>query len=286
MRIRSTNGVVEKSVIAKFTWTVILMLATVIPAMSWGPEGHQIVAALADARLNQNARAAIRSLIGDASLASISSWADEIRHDRDETYNWHFVDIPWDSSGFSDERDCFLPDNQHRDAATDHHNCVVDRIEIFERVLANENVPRAERVEALKFLVHFVGDIHQPMHAITKAAGGNGITVIEFGSAECGQHQCNLHGAWDSGLIRHTAMSNDQYAAHLENSDEHLVASGNPVDWANESHDLARSAWLEDGGQVDENYYRNEIKVVDERLAVAGLRLAGLLNRALSSVGN
>jgi hypothetical protein len=120
--------------------------------------------------LDDSAQKSIRSLIGDVSLASMSNWADEIRHDRDETYNWHFVDIPMDASGFSDERDCFLPNNEHKDAATDHHNCVVDRIEIFEHVLADMDAPREQRIEALKFLVHFVGDVYQPFHAIGRGS--------------------------------------------------------------------------------------------------------------------
>jgi S1/P1 Nuclease len=254
-------------------------------AVAWGPEGHEIVATLAEEHLNQNAKAGVRSLIRDASLASVSNWADEIRHDRDETYNWHFVDIPSDASGFSDERDCFLGNNKHKDAATGHHNCVVDRIEIFERVLADVGAPREQRIEALKFVVHFVGDIHQPFHAIGEAVGGNGISVVEFGSPECGQCRCNVHGAWDSGLIQHTGMNTEQYVAHIEKmiSEGHVNVGGTPEEWANESHQFARSALLQDGGQVDEPYYRNEIKVVDERLAQAGVRLANLLNHAFSS---
>ena len=99
-------------------------------------------------------------------------------------------------------------------------------------------------------------------------------------------HPCNLHGAWDSGLIQHTGMGRDEYVAHLERliSDEHLTAGGNPADWANESHGYAQSAWLADGAKIDENYYRKEIKVVDKRLALAGLRLAAVLNKAFAHV--
>ena len=99
-------------------------------------------------------------------------------------------------------------------------------------------------------------------------------------------HPCNLHGAWDSGLIQHTGMGRDEYVAHLERliSDEHLTAGGNPADWANESHGYAQSAWLADGAKIDENYYRKEIKVVDKRLALAGLRLAAVLNEAFAHV--
>ena len=266
----------------------VLALTLLIPStlVGWGHEGHEIVASLAQTRLTENTKIGIRSLIGEASLASIANWADEVRPDRDETYNWHFVDIPKDASGFSDERDCFLPNSRHKDAATDHHNCVVDRIELFKKVLSDNHATRNDRIEALKFLVHFVGDVHQPFHAIGEAAGGNGITVSEFGSTQCGRHPCNLHGAWDTGLIEHTGMGRDEYVAHLEKliSDEHLTATGNPQDWANESHGDAQSAWVADGAQIDEVYYQKEIKVVDRRLALAGLRLAAILNEAFAQV--
>jgi hypothetical protein len=265
-----------------------VVLSLLIPStlVGWGAEGHEIVASLAQARLTENAKKGIRSLIGDASLASISNWADEVRPERDETYNWHFVDIPENASGFSDGRDCFLPNSRHKGSATDHHNCVVDRIEIFKQVLSDSNVSRDDRIEALKFLVHFVGDVHQPFHAIGEAAGGNGIAVMEFGRTQCGRHPCNLHGAWDSGLIQHTGMGRDEYVTHLEKliSEEHLTASGSPEDWANESHGYAQSAWVAHGAQIDEVYYQKEIKVVDQRLALAGLRLAAVLNEAFAQV--
>jgi len=265
---------------------IALTLLTPSTLVGWGHEGHEIVASLAQTRLTENAKNGIRSLIGDASLASIANWADEVRPDRDETYNWHFVDIPKDASGFSDERDCFLPNSRHKGAATDHQNCVVDRIELFKKILSDTNASRDDRIEALKFLVHFVGDVHQPMHAIGEAAGGNGIAVTEFGSTQCGRRPCNLHGAWDTGLIEHTGMAGDAYTDHLEKliSDEHLTATGSPEDWANESHEYAKSAWVADGAQIDEVYYRKEIKVVDQRLALAGLRLAAVLNEAFAQV--
>ena len=262
--------------------SLLLMVAMPSRLLGWGPEGHEIIARLAEARLSDKARNDIRPLIGGVDLAAIANWADEVRPQRDETYNWHFVDIPKDAPGFSDERDCFLPNSRHQGAASDHHNCVVDRIKIFDRVLAEEKSPREERIEALKFLVHFVGDVHQPMHAIGEAAGGNGIAVKEFGSTECGRHSCNLHGAWDTGLIRHTGLGVEEYATRLTKriEEEHLQASGTPEDWANESHRFAQRAWLENGAEINEEYYRQEIGVLDDRLALAGLRLAALLNQA------
>jgi len=272
------------SKLGPFFAALVLVVLTPSALSGWGPEGHEIVAALAQARLTENARKGIQSLIGEASLASVANWADEVRPQRDETYNWHFVDIPMDAAGFSEERDCFLPDSRHKDAATDHHNCIVDRIQMFRYVLSDKNAPKDARAEALKFLVHFVGDIHQPLHAVGEAAGGNRIAVDQFGSSVCGQHFCNLHGAWDSGLIQHTGMARDQYVAHLEKwiADEHLTAGGNPEDWANESHNYAQMAWLDNGSRIDESYYQKAIKIVDQRLALAGLRLAAVLNDCLA----
>ena len=269
-----------RSKLVPFFATLVLVVLMPSALIGWGPEGHQIVAALAQARLTENARKGIQSLIGEASLASVANWADEVRPQRDETYNWHFVDIPMDAAGFSEERDCFLPDSKHKDAATDHHNCIVDRIEMFRCVLSDKNAPKDARAEALKFLVHFIGDIHQPLHAVGEAAGGNRIAVDQFGSSVCGQHFCNLHGAWDSGLIQHTGMARGEYVAHLEKwiAEEHLTAGGNPEDWANESHNYAQMAWLDNGSRIDESYYRKAIKTVDQRLALAGLRLAAVLN--------
>jgi nuclease S1 len=102
----------------------------------------------------------------------------------------------------------------------------------------------------------------------------------------CGRYECNLHSAWDSGLIEHTGMNEEAYLAHLDRliSEEQLRASGNPADWANESFALAKAAWVANGGAVDEQYYRQQIKIADERLALAGLRRAAVLDEVLGHV--
>ena len=267
-------------------FTAILLVVCLIPAdvMGWGREGHSVIAALAEKHLTESARLGIRALLGDLGLASIASWADEVRPQRDETYNWHFVDIPKSVGSFDEQRDCFRPGDTHAGAQADHHNCVVDRIEMFKQVLVDPGALPADRVEALKFIVHFVGDVHQPFHAIGDAKGGNGITVTQFGSSRCGTRPCNLHAAWDDGLIAHTGRSQQDYVAHLEQliSDQHLAAGGTAEDWANESHEFGQEGWLDDGGTIDESYYAAQIQVVDHQMALAGLRLAALLNDAFS----
>lgn len=263
----------------------IVIFWIVAPAFAWGPEGHRIVAELARQRLNPSARRAIVQLLGDDDLASISTWADEVRPSRPETAGWHFVDIPSSATAFDEPRDCYHPKQRVPATLADHHNCVVDRITMFERVLADLQAPRAERIEALKFLVHFVGDIHQPLHAISEARGGNDIHVVEFGHRECGHRECDLHGTWDVGLIHHARLNEGLYTARLSD----LVAregldsksGGTPAQWANDSFRLAHAVWVSEGSDIDESYYRRNRPALDRQLALAGVRLAHVLNEAL-----
>jgi S1/P1 Nuclease len=270
----------------------ILALLCFLPAQvfSWGPKGHAVIADIAESRLTPTTRANLDLLLGNNSLASISTWPDAIRSDRDETYGWHFVDIPAKAAGFDEARDCFRPQDsdKHPSAATDHHNCVVDRIEMFGHVLADANASERDRLLALLFLVHFVADVHQPLHAIEEARGGNDIKVVVFGSDQCGNNPCNLHGVWDSGLVEHTGYTEEQYVTHLNEliARNHLEqkAGGSPADWANESHHAAIQALVKNGAAIDDAYYRANIQLVDERLALAGIRLAVLLNDRLGKI--
>jgi hypothetical protein len=275
-----TRGLVKKLI-------ALLLLATLVPTQlsAWGPKGHAIVADLAQSRLTPAARANLQLLLGNDSLASIATWADQVRKDRDESFGWHFVDIPKDAAGFSQPRDCFRPQDKHKDALTDHHNCVVDRIEMFQKVLADPATARETRVEALKWIVHFVGDLHQPLHAIEEARGGNDIKLPVFGSSKCGDYDCNLHWTWDSLLLEHTGLSQEDYVRRLNEliAQKHLEkqAVGTPVEWANESHLQARHLVDPRPAAVDETYYQANIDLVNEKLALAGLRLAALLNDTL-----
>ena len=201
-----------------------------------------------------------------------------------ETFGWHFVDIPWNAAGFSEARDCDAPEGQ-RHGVANHHNCVVDRITIFEQILSDRYANKSGRVEALKFLVHYIADIHQPMHAIGEARGGNDLQISEFGNTTCGSRPCNLHSLWDIGLIEHQRRSESQYVEHLEQLivQDHLQSEshGTPAEWANESFHLAHRVWLTNSEAADENYCRQNTGLLDRQLALAGLRLAMVLNQAL-----
>lgn len=271
-------------------FAAILLVAAMIPTQlfGWGAKGHQIVGDIAASRLTPQTKKNLKLLLGHETLASISTWADEVRKQHDESYNWHFVDIPRDAPGFDDARDCFRPQDKHKDAQTDHQNCAVDRIEFFRKVLGDENAPREQRVEALKWLVHFVGDIHQPLHAIDEARGGNDIKLPVFGNPQCGDYPCNLHWVWDNMLLEHGGLTEHDYVKREEKliRAEQLdqKAGGNAIDWANESHNYARLIMEHKPAQVDQAYYNANIRLINERLGLAGVRLAKLLNETLGNV--
>ena len=273
----------------KKLFAIVLLLA-LLPAqlLAWGPKGHATIGDVAESRLAPQARANVRLLLGADTLASVASWPDQVRKEHDESYDWHFVDIPKDAAGFSRERDCFRPQDKHKDALTYHHNCVVDRIEMFTKVLTDANASRTERAEALKWIVHFVGDIHQPLHAVEEARGGNDIKLPVFGNPQCGDYPCNLHWVWDSILMEHAGLNQEEYAVRVE-----LVirlgqlegkAGGTPEDWANESHLQARKILDDKPAAIDEAYYKANAGLVDKKVALAGLRLAKWLNDSLGKI--
>jgi len=242
-------------------------------AWAWGSEGHRIIADIAWDHLNDATLKNLRPFLGDNDLASISTWADDIRSGRPETGPWHYVDIAPDSDGYQ-AKDC--PDD----------NCIVARIKMFADILGDPAQPFAKRSEALKFVVHFVGDLSQPMHAMADARGGNDIPVTFFGSTQCGDYPCNLHGVWDSELIEHSGVREHRYAHQLDEmiATDHLQAgSADPEQWANDSLQLAKQAWVQPQTNIDQAYYLRERPVVDRQLALAGLRLARLLNEELDS---
>jgi hypothetical protein len=254
--------------------TAFALLLPTPSAYPWGVQGHRIVADIAMDHLTDAARQNIQELLGDSDLASISTWADDIRNDRPETKPWHYVDIPSTADGYQAARD--WPGD----------NCVVARIHLFAQTLADGNQPLEVRQEALKFLVHFVGDLHQPFHALADARGGNDVTVSVAGSQQCGNNPCELHGVWDTELIQHAWLSEQQYTAKMEAmiSKRHMRAGADtPEEWAGESLQLAKQAWVEPGANIDEAYYERELPVLNRQLALAGLRVARILNAVMGS---
>jgi hypothetical protein len=211
----------------KLLATMLAVLCVPLPAFSWGGEGHDLVARIAQAQLTAKVRAKVDAILGpNVTMASISSWADNIRRQRAETGPWHYIDIPIDQTHLDMARDCAKGD------------CVVQAIINFRIALKNPATPADKRKEALMFLIHFVGDMHQPLHSSdNKDQGGNGVRVQLVGSDRPG----NLHGAWDSGILGHMGKEDDLYPSMLQEAEKNRKkwSKGTVQQWAEESHKAA-----------------------------------------------
>ena len=256
-------------------------------ALAWGQEGHAIVAEIAQRHLSAKARARVATILGSgASLASISTWADDVRGPRDNTYNWHFVDLPLDATTYDEHRDCKL-DPQKGD-------CVIAAVARLRAALASPGTKALARREALKFLVHFIGDLHQPLHTVLEERGGNGLKVKFFkqpnGSTPAPKEDTNLHSVWDGGLIRHCVWGWNAYVARLQrewmpDKDIRALGKGTVIEWVQETHKAAKEVayTVPMGADLGEDYVQKALPVLDRQLAVAGLRLARVLNEAFGS---
>lgn len=266
-------------------WALFAVLLLPLQALAWGPEGHSIIAELAQRRLSSAAAAEIARLLGPGhSLASIASWADDVRDDRPESYRWHFVDLALAEDRYDAAKHCH---------ASEKGDCIVAELERLQLELRCS--PTDERKQdALRYAVHFVGDIHQPLHTVGEGRGGNDIAVEVrlAGAKTCRGGPCpimayrsNLHRVWDGTLIKATTWSWGAYVDRLEGGwlaspAAKGVEGGTPAQWAEETHQAARFVWeqLRASRVVDDVYYGRILPTLDRQLGLAGLRLARLLN--------
>jgi hypothetical protein len=263
----------------RLIFPVLALLASLLgpaPAAAWGEKGHRIVGELAQRQLSAPARAEVARLLSgepEPTLAGIAYWADDLRkHDALRgplTERWHFVNLP-EGCGFEAARDC--PDG----------NCVVAAIPAQYALLADRAQPDAARREALKFLVHLVADIHQPLHAgHRRDLGGNRFQVNLDGEGT------NLHQVWDVHVLRVRHGDAAAQAAALSASP---LPPGPPAviadvpRWAAESCALVDSPgfYPDQPGTLPDGYLAGHQAVAERRLREAGTRLADLLNRALA----
>ncbi len=244
----------------------VALALSVTLAHAWGGDGHRLVAAAAAQQLTPRAQAEIERLLAlepGATLESISTWPDE--HRLPGTATWHYVNFPRGSDDkFVQERDC------QADA------CVVAAIAKQVAILRS-SAPDAERLQALKYLVHFVGDVHQPLHAgYGDDRGGNSYQVQFNGRGT------NLHSVWDSGLIKAWPGGIPALRATLLSQPAKVEDKTGPADWVEESIRIVETPGFYPSGHVlPEDYADKMDHVVLERLSLAGARLAATLNAAL-----
>lgn len=252
------------------------------PAFAWGKTGHRVVAALADAQLSGLARAHVKELLGVESLDEAATWPDDMRSDPSTFWQktaspWHYVTL--------------------NGVVYDHAPSEGDALEALGRyraVLQDPEASLADKQLALRFVVHIVGDLHQPLH-VGKCCdkGGNDVKVKWFG------RELNLHSVWDSALVDEEQLSFTELAAKLQRhtSNDDVIAwwDLNPRDWISESGQIRETVYpaLPPKGAKDKkgqparpelgySYVYQFTPVMERRLKQAGVRLAAYLNELYS----
>jgi hypothetical protein len=250
------------------------LIALSLFIISWGFKGHQAVATIAENHLTPKAKAAITELLAGQNIADIASWADEVRNQPayKQTGSWHYINA---ELGLSYDQFSAVVKSQGE-------NNVYGAILKYEAVLKSPSTTKEQQTEALKFIVHFIGDAHQPFH-VSRAEdkGGNTIQVQFDGKGT------NLHALWDSKLIDHEGLTSQQMAKDYDSASPEEIKkwqSESPMQWVWESYQLSSKfyAEIDKGNRLDDTYYQEHIGIIHERIEQAGIRLAGVLNDCFS----
>jgi len=232
----------------------------------WGKTGHRVVGEVAEMYLSRRAKKMINKILDGKSLASVANFADDIKSDTlyNKYYPWHYVNYPANKK-YGDE-----PPSLEGDIVMAIQNCI-------EKV-KNPLTPPSDKAFFLKLLVHFIGDLHQPLHAgWAENRGGNDIQIQWFGRGS------NLHRLWDTNLIDQYGMSYTELADNmpcLSRKERLELQQGNVFDWVEESHSLANKLYasVENGEQLGYEYSYVYWPTVEDQLFKGGIRLAGVLN--------
>jgi S1/P1 Nuclease len=279
------------------------------PAFGWGDDGHRIIAAVAEQQLTPAVRAKVRAMLaGDATgltdptLAAQATWADKWRDsDRnttreryERTREWHYVNIPIATTAAAADIAAACHGRPPLPAGTPAsagppRACLVDKIDQFIAELRDPNTPPDERRLALQFLLHLVGDLHQPLHAGDDGdRGGNDKKL-----ALPGFNPDNLHQFWDTTVVRRLGPRPERVARELGRTvsaaQRREWSRGTPTDWARESFVVAKThvyvglpAPGDDGRRtLTSGYVAGSTQTAKQQLRKAGVRLAWVLNNAL-----
>ena len=232
----------------------------------WGSTGHRAVGEIAELHLSKKAKKEIEKLLGGQGLALVSTFGDDIKSDDayDKYYTWHFVNFPFDKKYEDSEK------NKRGDIVMGIDHCV--------KVLKDPNASEQDKIFFLKFLVHLIGDLHQPMHVGREEdRGGNDIKL------EWHRKKSNLHRVWDSDMISFYNMSYSELVSNrkkLSKAQVERIQEGSVLDWTYESQALAKKVYAsaESEAKLSYRYSYDHFDVVTSQLQKSGIRLAKVLN--------
>ncbi|MDE0471448.1 MAG: S1/P1 nuclease [Ekhidna sp.] len=245
---------------------VFALLSTSGQLFGWGQNGHRIVGLIAERHLSEKALKKIEGVLQNETLAEVSTYMDFIKSDAAYRHMsaWHYATIP--------------DDQTYDEAGTPKKGDVIQTIQRLIIELKSKKFTDVDEAFALKCLVHLVGDIHQPLHVGNgKDRGGNDVKVKYFGT------NTNLSKVWDTRIIEGQNYSYTEYVEWINHpSDEELSAwsSLNVLDWANESKEYRRQCYetMPENKELSYQYGFENIKLLNQRLLQAGIRLANVLN--------
>ncbi len=258
----------------KVLFALALLAALPLRGWAWGVDGHRAVGLIAANRLSAKARAQVAALLGTQTLALVSTQPDEMRYlpEFKETGPWHYVNT---ALGLGHDQYLQAVKGQ---ANPNAYNVLVTKI----KEMRDPAKTQAQRAEALIFVVHIVGDMHQPMHTgRAEDKGGNDIKLTYRGK------DTNLHSLWDSGLLdyqglTYTEMGQQYDAAVPAPLAKTWQASTDPAEWLFESYTAATQLYAEaaQNPNPDYRYYPAHADLMKQRIQQAGVRLAAVLNEA------
>jgi len=248
------------------------LLFLLLPLLSfsndWGKTGHRIVGEIAERQLTKEVKEIVYDILDGESLSSVSTWADEMRSNPnfDKYSHWHYVNLPLNV--------------EYPDADVAEEN-VVSIIKRCVAILKSPSADKEMKKFYLKYLVHLVGDVHQPMHIGLKEDYGGSKIKVTFKGRKGRDTNTNLHVLWDTNLIDDFKMSFTEWSNHLQNKyGRKEVKQSNVLEWTFESHWWARDIYKNtpDGSYHSYEYVYKYQPVLEKRLYYAGVRLGNLIN--------
>lgn len=252
---------------------LLVLLSMSSPAAAWGPSGHRVTGAIAETFLQPETRRAVACILGQETLAEASTWPDFMRADPSEFWQksagpWHYVTVP-------DGR-------TYKEVGVPPQGDAVSALQRFRTIVQSLNAPLAERQLALRFIVHIVGDLHQPLHVGRGSdRGGNDVKVRWFG------RETNLHAVWDSDIVDEQRLSFTEMSQWLGSkiTPEQARAwnSADPQIWIGESQAL-RTNLYPPSPDLGFDYGFRYKALMDQRLSQAGVRIAAYLDDALADL--
>ncbi len=256
-----------------FRGFIILFFSLYIPlqSMAWGMLGHRIVVQIAESYLTDKAKAEIKKILGNETIAMASNWSDFIKSDTNMKYldPWHYVNAPKDLS-LQQYKD-FID----KDTTVNAYN----RLNFLMAQLKKKNLPKAEKVFCLKMLIHVAGDMAQPLHVSAEGTrGGNDVKLNWFSTPT------NLHSVWDSYLIEHQQLSYTEYAKAINfttAAQRREIQKGRLSDWLYDSYVIAQQLHNElpaPNPRLGYEYNYTHLALLNQQLLKGGVRLAAILN--------